>query len=221
MQGVHGPLTGTIPPALAKEYFSAAASTLVGLIQRGHMIRLLSCGRNYVPNYFPVGRISITRSFARPCLYHSPPAAMSGFASWLKRAASGHGKSDSRTASTLASSTPQPPPKEPIKATSVETTTPVKPSVPAQPAMLRHGEFIGSLDCGTTYVFSLAACFENFTDFDTGPLVSSYSTGMRTSSRNTRLSSRSTTPSQGAHTPYHPHPRCLLIHFPQMARAQC
>lgn len=123
------------------------------------MIRLLSCGRNYVPNY-PLGRISVTRSFARPCLNHSPPA-MSGFASWLKRAASGHSRTESRSESKLASSAPQPP-KEP---TNVPAPAPVKDS-PAQPIMLRHGEFVGSLDCGTTYVVlhaSRKGCAQAFT----------------------------------------------------------
>ncbi|KAF7794405.1 hypothetical protein EIP86_005539 [Pleurotus ostreatoroseus] len=71
---------------------------------------------------------------------------MSGFASWLKRAASGHSRTESRSESKLASSAPQPP-KEP---TNVSTPAPVKDSPPAQSIMLRHGEFVGSLDCGTT-----------------------------------------------------------------------
>ncbi|KAJ3553544.1 hypothetical protein NM688_g3551 [Phlebia brevispora] len=76
---------------------------------------------------------------------------MSGFASWIKRAASGHSKSDSRSASSSAQSpqrTAQQPAKEPVK---VPTTPKEAPAaIPVDPPMLRHGEFIGSLDCGTT-----------------------------------------------------------------------
>ena len=120
------------------------------------MIRLLSRGRNYVPSS-PLRRISVTRSFANPCLTHTSlpcPPTMSGFASWLKRAASSHSKSASKSDSKAASSSAQrqqptqPPANTTAPTQAKETTAPAA----VEPAMLRHGEFVGSLDCGTTYV---------------------------------------------------------------------
>ena len=119
------------------------------------MIRLLSCGWKYVPSP-PLGRISVTRSFTRPCLTHySLPGSptMSGFASWLKRAAGGHTKSDTRSESKLASAPgrqqqSQQQAAQPPKPAPKESTAPVV----KKPEMLRHGEFVGSLDCATTYV---------------------------------------------------------------------
>lgn len=81
---------------------------------------------------------------------------MSGFASWLKRAAGGHAKSDSRSEPKAASSSanqPQQPQQAAKQPASVPAPYPPVETLP--PAMLRHGEFVGSLDCGTTYVVDL------------------------------------------------------------------
>ena len=72
---------------------------------------------------------------------------MSGFASWLKRATGGVPKSESRSESKLASAPVARQQQQP-KAAPKEQTAPVA----IKPEMLRHGEFVGSLDCGTTYV---------------------------------------------------------------------
>ncbi|PSS30992.1 hypothetical protein PHLCEN_2v2480 [Hermanssonia centrifuga] len=60
---------------------------------------------------------------------------MSGFSTWLKRATSGHSRTQSKTDSKTA-------PSAILKSPTKESAT--------TPAMLRHGEFVGSLDCGTT-----------------------------------------------------------------------